>query len=144
MKLTEMFHRFRLGGDKPWIEREQVRFESLAALRQHPGFQALLDVYDAEVVTLFEQWINTAPDQQRALRDLHAQGRAIYRMVKRMDGSTGSFDQAIKLKEMHDELTRMLKANEVNKEARRAATEAAIAQRQKGRNALLTGASLGG
>lgn len=144
MKLTEVWHRFRLGSEKPWPEREQVKIDTLAVVRAHPGFAALLDVFDSEVVTLFEKWLDTEPSKAADLRDLHAQGRSICRMIQRMDQATTARDTAAAIERQHDERTRMVNAHRVDKEARRVAVASAIAQRAANRETALTGSHAGG
>ena len=139
MKLTEFFHRFRLGSEKPWVEREVVRQDVLAQLRTHTGFPALLDVFDSECVTLWEQFIQTEPTEREKLRDLHAQARAIYRMIRLIDQTTTARDEAIKVEQAHAELERMHSAHKVDREARRAALGADIARRRTQRDLTLTG-----
>lgn len=114
-----------------WVDRTTEEVSALSDLRQHAGFAALEDRFEAEFAALFFQWLETSPDEPGKLADLHGQGRAIQRMVKVLDASTRAKEsmeaQQAALKE---DAARIMAAQQTNTARRRSMLDTVRTTRQ--------------
>lgn len=84
--IGDRFARFKAGFVRNWGERIEREQDILAGLRGHPGFDALLDTFDAEIVSLWDR-IMFEEDPLKA-EGLRQQAKAMWRMVRLIEDRT--------------------------------------------------------
>lgn len=102
-----------------WQERESAEQEALAALRAHPGFSVIQDIFDEEVRVCYEALLVEKDDEQ-ALAIL-AKAQAIARMVALLDGALTAKERAAwmeKQSQRQVDLLTMDRARRVDRQAR--------------------------
>lgn len=84
--LGDRWARFKAGFVLHWGERMEREQDVLAGLRTHPGFDALLDTFDAEIVSIWDRiMVEEDPGKAEGLRQ---QAKAMWRMVRLIEDRT--------------------------------------------------------